>query len=108
MKQTILFMLILGLIAGCATASGHGFASTARNWYRASSTTEQTEADLVDCKESSGYSKALFLTERAAYSYDSYVEGCMSKKGYEWTQAGRRPLLKAVPDFQNKHLAVLP
>jgi hypothetical protein len=98
MKQIVLFILIASALTGCSTAGGHGFASSGENWYRNDAPSQQAEADLTDCKERSGYSKSVFLTERAAYSYDSFVENCMSRKGYEWTTGGKRPT-KSLPNF---------
>lgn len=94
-KQIKFFIIGLGfftlLAYGCSTLGEHGMGSTADNWYKSGVSSNQTAADLTDCRERSGYSHSFAITERAAYMFDSYIENCMTQKGYTWYQSGKLP-----------------
>jgi uncharacterized protein YceK len=82
---------VLVTLAGCGTLSGHGMASSGDNWYKPGASQAQATADLETCRERSGYGGKLFLTEMAANSYNSYIDTCMARAGYDWYRDDRNP-----------------
>lgn len=94
MKKVVVLLSVFAVLAaleGCGTLSGHGMASSGDNWYKPGASREQAAADLEACRERSGYGGKLFLTEMAANSYNSYIDNCMAKAGYDWYRDDRNP-----------------
>jgi hypothetical protein len=86
------FIIIIALIlSGCATAMGRGMDSRAENWYKPGTSEAQTASDIEACRERSGYNHKFIFTEQAIHSYNSYMDGCMSKAGYDWYRDDRNP-----------------
>ena len=92
MKLHITVLILIGLfLGGCATAVGRGMHAGPENWYKQGVSKEQTAADLKECQQRAGYGDAIIFTEKAYYSYSSFMDGCMDRKGYQWYRGRHNP-----------------
>jgi hypothetical protein len=89
-----LIILICCFVAACQLTmmGGHGAESTERNWSKPGSLSEQTAADLENCKERSGYNHQIIFSTWSLNMYHSFVENCMGRLGYEWHREGYAPI----------------